>query len=746
MAIGKDGTVLRQLHALFHMGTFGDLTDGQLLERFAIGWGEARELAFAVLVQRHGPMVLRVCRSVLRDSHDAQDAFQATFLVLSGKARGLWVRDSLGPWLHQVAYRTARCARSSSARRKRLERRAALREDVNTQDEPNDERERILHEEIERLPERYRAPLVLCDLEGRTHEQAARHLGWPIGTVKSRQSRGRQRLRERLVRRGYASSPEMFLIALKSGGVEAMVPPALLDATTRAVIHSLTLRIMTHGPVSALAQEVLKSMSFTKWWKAATVLVALSATVSGAAVFAQKEKGDEPSQVAPNPNISVVTVKAGPLKSTVSERGTLEAANASRVISEVEGMTTIISIKPEGTMVHAKELIAELDSAVLRDKLINQEIATAKAGAAFENAQITREVAEIGLREYLEGTFPQEKKTLEGAILTADSAIQRAEARRERIRLALARLKPFPDAQAAPSEVLAELELNDRLDRIEQEILREKLGRDLAKGKLDILTKFTQGRITRELNASLQRESVDEHTAKNAFDLEKRKEAKLRQMITKCKLYAPIDGIVLYANGVNIRQGVATPQIEEGATVRERQILFSVIDLNGPMRVNAKIPEAWVDRLMPRQVAKVTVDALPNQEFAGVVKLVQPLPDPHAFATWSKKVYTTLVEITKGSPQLRPGMTATVDILTADLANALTVPQTAVIRRDNKTQVAVKKPDGGFDWRVVTLGVSDATRIEIKTGLKEGDTVVEHPNLLLPAEPKGEKTPAPAKP
>ena len=179
--------------------------------------GEAAELAFAALVERHGPMVLRVCRAVLADPHDTQDAFQATFLVLVKKARGLWVRDSLGPWLHQVAYRTASCARLAAARRHRHERcAAALRKEARV--EVHDDLARVLHEEIERLPERFRAPLVLCDLEGRSHEQAARHLGWPVGTVKSRQARGRERLRDRLRRRGLAPEPAVLAAALRPDG------------------------------------------------------------------------------------------------------------------------------------------------------------------------------------------------------------------------------------------------------------------------------------------------------------------------------------------------------------------------------------------------------------------------------------------------------------------------------------------------------------------------------------------------
>src|SRR4051794_35870395 len=102
MAMGKNAAVVRQLRTLFNVGAIRELTDGQLLERFATGRGESAELAFAVLLERHGPMVLRVCRGVLSDAHETEDAFQATFVVLVKKARGLWVRDSLGPWLHQV--------------------------------------------------------------------------------------------------------------------------------------------------------------------------------------------------------------------------------------------------------------------------------------------------------------------------------------------------------------------------------------------------------------------------------------------------------------------------------------------------------------------------------------------------------------------------------------------------------------------------------------------------------------------
>src|SRR5579883_695653 len=144
MAKDRQRTALRHIHTLFDVGTIGGLSDRQLLEWYTTRNGEAAELAFSALVERHGPMVLRVCRSLLRDEHEAHDAFQATFLVLVRRARRLWVRDSLGPWLHQVACRVAACARSAAGRRRRMERRAAELAARPTGDEDRDELRQLL--------------------------------------------------------------------------------------------------------------------------------------------------------------------------------------------------------------------------------------------------------------------------------------------------------------------------------------------------------------------------------------------------------------------------------------------------------------------------------------------------------------------------------------------------------------------------------------------------------------------------
>jgi RNA polymerase sigma-70 factor (ECF subfamily) len=172
------------------------LSDGQLLDWFV---HQREEAAFAALVRRHGPMVLSVCRRVLRHSQDAEDAFQATFLVLAEKAPGLRQPELLANWLYGVAYRTALHARQRASRRSEREREAAtLFFSEGDSESESRELRQVLDEELQGLPEKYRAPLVLCYLEGMTNEAAARRLGWPSGSMSYRLARGRELLRERL--------------------------------------------------------------------------------------------------------------------------------------------------------------------------------------------------------------------------------------------------------------------------------------------------------------------------------------------------------------------------------------------------------------------------------------------------------------------------------------------------------------------------------------------------------------------
>ena len=197
MAAAYRSGALGNIRSLFDEGTYTGLSDARLLERF-VACGD--ESAFAALIDRHGSLVLNTCELVLKDPDSAADAFQATFVLLFRKAGSIRGGDALGAWLHRVAYRTALLARSDAARRRKIE--AAARSRAAAEPRTGTTSAAALHEEIERLPERFRRPVVLCYLEGMTRDQAADRLRCTEGTVRGRLAKGRELLRHRLQRRG----------------------------------------------------------------------------------------------------------------------------------------------------------------------------------------------------------------------------------------------------------------------------------------------------------------------------------------------------------------------------------------------------------------------------------------------------------------------------------------------------------------------------------------------------------------
>lgn len=233
MSIGRTGVAPGQ-HESRGIGGLDRMTDEQLLTSYI---ARREEAVFETLVRRHSARVMGVCRQVLGRTHDAEDAFQATFLVLAEKAGRVAKRESLGPWLHGVAHRIAVRCRSKAARWKGVEwgdidSSATVREDV---DEMNlAEQRRILHEEIDRLSERLRRPILLCYLEGRSNDEAARLVGCPPSTLKERLTRAREILRGRLTRRGLALTALVLLLLMPPTASASHVPPRLLDATVAA--------------------------------------------------------------------------------------------------------------------------------------------------------------------------------------------------------------------------------------------------------------------------------------------------------------------------------------------------------------------------------------------------------------------------------------------------------------------------------------------------------------------------------
>ncbi len=329
MAIGQSEAVLLRPQGLLDARTVAGFSDGELLARFTADRDALAETAFAALVRRHGPMVLRVCQQILGDRHTAEDAFQATFLVLARRAGSIHQPELLGHWLHGVALRTAREARMRDHRRRQRE---ALGVNGNLA-EPTDETERpelklacreefeALHEEVSRLPERYRVPVVLCDLEGLTYQEAADRLRCPVGTIGVRLKRARQRLRVRLTHRGLAPTAGLIGAFLGANVASAHVPAALVDSTAQAALGFAASTALTTGLVStsvvALSESVLKTMTLGRLKLGIGIAIAVGiAATSGwigvsrhARVPASMALGKSiPRQEAPRPVVNAPAV------------------------------------------------------------------------------------------------------------------------------------------------------------------------------------------------------------------------------------------------------------------------------------------------------------------------------------------------------------------------------------------------------------------------------------------------------
>ena len=293
------GVVRKQLEQVFRRGAAGGLGEDQLLERFAERGDEA---AFAALIARHGPMVWGVCRRVLRDERDVEDAFQATFLVLVRRAKAIRDGVLVGHWLYGVARRVAVRARANAARRFVHETEAG---DVAEPAAPADvdaaewaEMRAAIDEELARLPGSLRAPVVLCYLDGLTHDEAARRLRWPVGTVRSRMARARDLLRRRLSRRGVTLGTATLAAAL----APEPVPAALLSQTLSASVHFATRQAAAAAVTSAaaLARGVLHAMTIAKIQVLGAAALAGAFALGGVQIVARtSEAGDDGPKPSP---------------------------------------------------------------------------------------------------------------------------------------------------------------------------------------------------------------------------------------------------------------------------------------------------------------------------------------------------------------------------------------------------------------------------------------------------------------
>jgi RNA polymerase sigma factor (sigma-70 family) len=405
MAQGQLHGVVRYLRRLTTPPELDGLTDGQLLDRFAT---RHEETAFAALVQRHGGLVWGVCRGILHDPDDSEDAFQATFLVLVRKARSIGKPESVASWLYGVAYRIAVRAKARSARRQARERQGVAVEAIAPAEGEGQDFVPVLHEEVHRLPEKYRTPVVLCYLQGKSRGEAARQLGWSEGAVKGKLERARDVLRARLARRG----------VVLSGGILAVpavpsVPAALAEVTIKAARLVAAGKTAAAGVVServaALMEGVLKSMFLAKLKLAVAVALTVAVLGSGAGVLMQGTPaavGASPPQQEPAPPAAQAPKGRSALAHVASLRdGVLVVIGTEIQEGEQLAPDQVVTVKlgdevkryrrlNEGDRVEEGQLLARLDDRLAREEVAIRQAKATAAEADFRAAEKTRDEAQ----------------------------------------------------------------------------------------------------------------------------------------------------------------------------------------------------------------------------------------------------------------------------------------------------------------------------------------------------------------
>jgi RNA polymerase sigma factor (sigma-70 family) len=330
MATNPTGPVIQYLRKAALLQNEGGMTDGQLLTCFIEHRDEA---AFAALVKRHGPMVWGVCRRLL-SHHDAEDAFQAVFLVLVRKAASIVPREKLANWLYGVAHQTALHSRRTTVRRRTRERQVTqMPEAALAEQDLRHDLQPLLDQALSRLPDKYRVAIVLCDLEGKTRKEAARQLGCPEGTLAARVARGRVLLAKRLARHGPSVSAGAVTAVLSQSAASASVPPSVVSLTNKAAMLVAAGQTTTTGVVSvkvaALTEGVLKNMLLSKLKTSMMLLGTLGVLVLGVGLatydgFAQPAGNEAVKAQAQQPNTRKTGNDDQPKDSSKSDKEKLQ--------------------------------------------------------------------------------------------------------------------------------------------------------------------------------------------------------------------------------------------------------------------------------------------------------------------------------------------------------------------------------------------------------------------------------------
>ena len=480
----------------------------------------------------------------------------------------------------------------------------------------------------------------------------------------------------------------------------------------------------------------------SKWtWIAASAVAVLVLLVVGTASAIRSDKDADRSR-------PIFEVQRGPLSITVSVSGTVKPLDREVITSEVEGQTTILYIIPEGERVKQGDLLVELDASRLQDQLVDQDIKNQNAEANYikaredlevvknqaqsdiDKARLAYQFAQEDLKKYLEGDFPLKAKKAEAEVTLARGDMNRALEKVEGSR------------RLAEQNFITKMEL----EADEQSALKSKLDLEMAQEQVKLLTDFEYRRTLAQLESEEQQarmalerverkaraDIVQAEATLRARELELEREKsrgeKLRQQIQKAKIYAPREGVVVYATtGQSSFRGNVEP-LAEGQTVRERQELI-YLPTTDSYKAEVKVHESSLAKVRPGLPVRLGVEALPGRTFEGRVEYIAPLPD--AQSVWMNpdlKVYNTDILITGNTEGLRTGMSCRGEILVKEFDDAVYVPVQSVVREGGDPTVYVVKGQK-VERRKVALGLDNNRMAHIEQGLEPGELVLLAPPL-----------------
>ena len=415
------------------------------------------------------------------------------------------------------------------------------------------------------------------------------------------------------------------------------------------------------------------------------------------------------------PNFVTAEVTIGPFLNRVLEQGEVESSSSVEVRCEVRSRnssgTNILEIVPEGTRVQAGDFLIQLDASALNQELIQQQIVVSGSESMLIEAQTAFAAANLALEEYEEGTLKEQRETLEGALVVANENKRRAEEYLEYSR------------KLAERGYVSQVQLDaDRfaLDKAAKE-------QDVAGTKLRVLEKYTRKKLLNQLQSDIKTAKAKLAAREKTYELDKLKLEEIEQQIGKCRIVAPSAGQVVYANDPR-RSNNGELLIAEGLPVRERQILVRLPDPTR-MRTLAKVHESRISLVRKGIAAEIVTDALAERTLTGIVNTVSeyPLPSTSVYTSHIKE-YAVEIEIHAPPPELRPGMSAQVNLIVEHLDSAIQIPIGAAIARGDQYFCAIPKDDGAFETREIKVGSSNDSVIVVTEHLQVGEKVVLNPS------------------